>query len=62
MKKYDNDEIEEALREATQTYIRACKLENASDADLRLIGGELTAQEIRTVRAFVQYILGGNSK
>lgn len=49
-------EWEEKLLTHYQTYTRATYLKNASDSQLRLIGGEMTAQEIRTVRAFLNYI------
>ena len=39
------------------TQARAKKLDRASDAELRLLCGELTAQEIRTIRAVLKFIL-----
>jgi len=38
-------------------YARAKKLSEASNAQLSLICGELTAKEFRTIRAILSYIL-----
>lgn len=38
--------------------LRAEKIKNASDSQLRLMAGELTAGEIRSIRAIVDYIVG----
>ena len=39
------------------THARTKKLQRASDAELRLLCGELTAQEVRTIRAVLNFIL-----
>lgn len=38
------------------TYARTTKLQRASDAELRLLCGELSAQEVRTIRAVLNFI------
>ena len=39
------------------THARTKKLQRASDAELRLLCGELSAQEVRTIRAVLNFIL-----
>ena len=39
------------------TQARAKRLDRASNAELRLLCGELTSSEIRTIRAVVKFIL-----
>lgn len=56
--------LEDSMKEWEQkivtyhnTHLRAANLKQASDSQLRLIFGELTAQEIRSMRATLTYIL-----
>jgi len=48
--------FEQELIEYYYTSQRAERIKSASDSQLRLMCGEMTAQEIRTVRAVVNYI------
>lgn len=50
-------EWEAKLATYHQTHLRAEAIKAASDAQLRLMCGELTAQEIRSIRAVVNHIL-----
>ena len=54
-----SDSFKEWEQKLTRHYLiarRAAKVANATDSQLRLMWGELTAQEIRTIRAVVNYI------
>jgi len=51
-------EFEDKVTRYYNVALRADKIKNASDSQLRLVCGELTAQEIRSIRAIVNYIKG----
>lgn len=51
-------EFEEKMTQYYNVTLRANKVKDASDSQLRLMCGELTAQEIRSIRAIVNYIVG----
>jgi hypothetical protein len=51
-------EFEGKMTHYYNVALRADKIQNASDSQLRLMCGELTAQEIRSIRAIVNYIKG----
>jgi len=51
-------EFEDKMTSYYNVSLRADKIQNASDSQLRLMCGELTAQEIRSIRAVVNYIAG----
>jgi hypothetical protein len=51
-------EIVNELNKMRSFYKKFHKVLNWSDAELRLHGGEMTAQEIRTVRAILNLIKG----
>ena len=51
-------EFEEKMTHYYNVALRADKIQNASDSQLRLMCGELTAQEIRSIRAVVNHIAG----
>ncbi len=47
----------DSLATCYHTHQRALAVKQATDQQLRLLYGELTAQEIRTIRAVIHYIL-----
>jgi hypothetical protein len=49
--------IEEAISLINTAQDKAVEIKEATDAQLCLMYGELTAQEIRTIRATVNYVL-----
>lgn len=51
-------EFEDKMTHYYNVALRANKIQNANDSQLRLMCGELTAQEIRSIRAIVNYIKG----
>jgi hypothetical protein len=52
------DEFDRKVNHYYNVFLRADKIQNATDSQLRLMCGELTAQEIRSIRAVVNYIVG----
>lgn len=63
-KKYEKESLGAPIKEWEQKIAgyfniaqRAKTVKAASDAQLRLMCGELTAQEIRSIRAMVNYIV-----
>jgi hypothetical protein len=52
-----NTELNTLACQPDMALARAKKLSEASNAQLSLICGELTAKELRTIRAILNYIL-----
>jgi hypothetical protein len=52
------DEAEQVLNGDESMAARAWEWAHMTDAEMRLRGGEMTAQEIRTVRAVLKHITG----
>lgn len=55
----DTEYLVAAIKEATQVIARLNEWRNMTDAEMRLRCGEVTAQEIRTVRAVLAAIAEG---
>lgn len=55
------DEFDAEIAKYYHVALRAEKVKNVSDSQLRLMCGELTAQEIRSIRAIVNYIVGSKT-
>jgi hypothetical protein len=55
-KEYKDDNINSLLRDSVSILAEIKALCNANDQGLRLLGGEMSAQEMRTLRAFLDFI------
>lgn len=58
--KLDDRSAAEAILAATVAYSRAVRVAAMHSEQMRLMAGEMSAQEIRAVKAFVNYILKGS--
>jgi hypothetical protein len=53
----DDEKVNEILEVALSTYFRVVEWKNKTNAQMRLQAGELTAGEIRTIKAVLNCIL-----